>query len=67
MVVALFNDGIKAITGGFDLQASNPMQHCTYWAILLTGLSSGISCSGGCIGCCITRSALGVSQGTPLG
>ena len=25
VIVNLFNDGIKAITGGFDLQASNPL------------------------------------------
>ena len=36
VIVNLFNDGIKAI-GGFDLQASNPMQHFPYWIILLIG------------------------------
>ena len=36
LVVTLFNDGIQAMTG-FDLQASNPMQHWPQWAILLTG------------------------------
>ena len=36
VIVNLFNDGIKAI-GGFDLQASNPMQHLPYWIILLIG------------------------------
>lgn len=36
LVVNLFNNGIKAATG-FDLQASNPMQHWPFWAILLTG------------------------------
>ncbi len=36
--VNLFNDGIKAITGGFDLQASNPMRDFPYWAILLIGM-----------------------------
>jgi len=37
VIVNLFNDGIKAITGGFDLQAINPMQNLPYWAILLIG------------------------------
>ncbi len=37
VVVELFNDGIKAITGGFDLQANNPMQSWPYWSILLVG------------------------------
>lgn len=37
VVVALFNDGIKALTGGFDLQASNPMRHWPHWGILLVG------------------------------
>ena len=37
VVVELFNDGIKAITGGFDLQANNPMNKWPYWSILLVG------------------------------
>lgn len=37
VVVNLFNDGIKGIFGGFDMQASNPMQHLPYWSILLIG------------------------------
>lgn len=37
VVVNLFNDGIKAITGGFDLQAINPMQSFPYWAVLVIG------------------------------
>ena len=37
VVVNLFNDGIKSITGGFDLQASNPMNSLPYWSILLIG------------------------------
>lgn len=37
VVVALFNDGIKALTGGFDLQGSNPMRHWPHWGILLVG------------------------------
>ena len=37
VIVNLFNDGIKAVTGGFDLQAINPMQNLPYWAILLIG------------------------------
>ncbi|MEL6656144.1 MAG: sterol desaturase family protein [Bacteroidota bacterium] len=37
VVVELFNDGIKAITGGFDLQANNPMNSWPYWSILLVG------------------------------
>ncbi|WNJ19393.1 sterol desaturase family protein [Pontibacter sp. G13] len=36
VVVNLFNDGIKSLTG-FDLQASNPMRKWPIWAILLTG------------------------------
>lgn len=36
VVVQLFNNGIKAVSG-FDLQASNPMQTWPFWAILLTG------------------------------
>ncbi|MEN0003624.1 MAG: sterol desaturase family protein [Bacteroidota bacterium] len=38
VVVNLFNDGIKAITGGFDLQAQNPLRQFPMWAILLIGL-----------------------------
>ncbi len=37
VVVNLFNDGIKGLFGGFDMQASNPMQHLPYWSILLIG------------------------------
>ncbi len=37
VVVNLFNDGIKAITDGFDLQALNPMNSWPVWAILLVG------------------------------
>ena len=37
VIVELFNDGIKAITGGFDLQANNPMNDWPYWSILLVG------------------------------
>ncbi|MBT8219777.1 MAG: sterol desaturase family protein [Bacteroidia bacterium] len=37
VIVNLFNDGIKNLTGGFDLQASNPMRNFPYWAILLIG------------------------------
>ncbi len=37
VIVNLFNDGIKGIFGGFDMQASNPMQHLPYWSILLIG------------------------------
>jgi len=37
VVVNLFNDGIAWLTGGFDLQANNPLQRFPYWAILLTG------------------------------
>lgn len=37
VVVELFNDGIKAITGGFDMQKSNPMHSLPYWAVLLIG------------------------------
>lgn len=36
VVVRFFNDLILSLTG-FDLQASNPMQHWPVWAILLTG------------------------------
>lgn len=37
VVVNLFNDGIKAITAGFDLQAINPIRSFPFWAVLLTG------------------------------
>ena len=36
VVVNLFNDGIRAISG-FDLQASNPLRTFPMWAILLIG------------------------------
>ena len=36
VVVNLFNDGIKAISG-FDLQASNPMRTWPLWGVLLVG------------------------------
>ncbi len=37
VVVNLFNDGIKSLTGGFDLQALNPLNTFPYWSILLIG------------------------------
>ena len=37
VVVNLFNNGIKGISGGFDLQAQNPMNSFPMWAILLIG------------------------------
>ncbi len=37
VIVELFNDGIHALSGGFDLQASNPMNTWPIWAILLVG------------------------------
>ena len=37
VVVNLFNDGIKAITGGFDLQAVNPLNSFPFWAVLIIG------------------------------
>jgi len=37
VVVNLFNDGIKTITGGFDLQSRNPLNQFPIWAILLIG------------------------------
>jgi len=37
VVVNLFNDSIKAITGGWDLQASNPLNGLPMWSILLIG------------------------------
>jgi len=35
--VNLFNDGIKFISGGFDLQAINPMNSWPIWAVLVIG------------------------------
>ncbi len=37
VVVNFFNDMISGITGGFDLQASNPLNSFPYWSILLIG------------------------------
>ncbi len=37
VVVNLFNDGIKFISGGFDLQAMNPMNAWPVWLILIVG------------------------------
>lgn len=37
VVVNLFNDGIMAISGGFDLQKSNPLNSLPMWSILLIG------------------------------
>jgi len=37
VVVNLFNDGIKALTGGFDLQAMNPLQTMPLWSVLIIG------------------------------
>jgi len=37
VVVNLFNDGIKWISGGFDLQAMNPMSSWPFWSVLLVG------------------------------
>ena len=37
VVVNLFNDGIKFIAGGFDLQSLNPMNEWPLWAILVVG------------------------------
>lgn len=37
VVVNLFNDGIKMISGGFDLQAANPMNTWPLWAVLIIG------------------------------
>jgi len=36
VVVNLFNDGIRAISG-FDLQASNPLRSAPMWVVLLVG------------------------------
>ncbi|MEN0049412.1 MAG: sterol desaturase family protein [Bacteroidota bacterium] len=38
LIVNLFNDGIKTLTGGFDLQANNPMRNFPLWAVLLIGM-----------------------------
>lgn len=37
VVVNLFNNGISFITGGFNLQAANPMNSWPIWAVLLVG------------------------------
>lgn len=37
VVVNLFNNGIRAISGGFDLQAMNPMNSWPMWSILIIG------------------------------
>jgi len=37
VVVNLFNDGIRGVTGGFDLQAVNPLNTFPIWAILIIG------------------------------
>lgn len=37
VIVNLFNSGIKAVSGGFDLQAVNPLKSLPYWAILIIG------------------------------
>lgn len=37
VVVNLFNDGIKWISGGFDMQANNPLKTFPMWAILIIG------------------------------
>jgi sterol desaturase/sphingolipid hydroxylase (fatty acid hydroxylase superfamily) len=37
VVVNLFNNGIKAISGGFDLQAVNPLRNSPLWLILIIG------------------------------
>ena len=37
VIVNLFNDGISAISSGFDLQASNPMNGWPLWLILVIG------------------------------
>lgn len=37
LVVDVFNDGIKAVSGGFDLQAMNPLRTMPLWAILIIG------------------------------
>lgn len=37
VIVNAFNDSIRYISGGFDLQAANPMKYLPLWAILLIG------------------------------
>ena len=37
VIVNLFNDSIKSLTGGFDLQGNNPLQQFPFWATLLFG------------------------------
>ena len=37
VVVNLFNDSIKFMTGGFDLRQSNPMMNWPMWSILIVG------------------------------
>ncbi len=37
VIVNLFNDVIKGLSGGFDLQALNPMNSWPMWLILITG------------------------------
>jgi len=37
VVVNLFNDGIKSVSGGFDLQAVNPLKSFPLWSILIIG------------------------------
>ncbi len=37
VIVNVFNDGIKFLTGGIDLQGMNPLRNLPYFAILLIG------------------------------
>ncbi len=37
VVVHFFNDTIKYVSGGFDLQAVNPLRTLPFWAVLLVG------------------------------
>lgn len=37
VIVNLFNDGIKMVTGGFDLQSQNPLRTLPVWSVLLIG------------------------------
>ena len=37
VIVNLFNDGIRFLTGGFDLQKMNPLQKWPLWSILIIG------------------------------
>ena len=37
VIVNLFNNGIKFISGGFDLQAVNPLRNLPLWGILIIG------------------------------